>query len=157
MTGFYTVQVGAGVFNNDFGKIWDVWVFTYLPEGVKPRAVRLSLSDSTTFESLEGFPALQKYALLSGEMSESGSPFLSGFRRPRSNSEAVELEEALLRFLHETSDQWWDGYEGIFQDVPTPDYRSIHASALSNGRMVGCECGPREGRIILYVVYSPQD
>lgn len=157
MSGFYTVEVGTGVFNDDFGKIWDVWVFTFLPERVKFRAVRLSLSDSTTFDSLEGFPALQKYALLSGEMSESGSPFVSGFRRPRSNLEGVELQEALLRFLHETSDKWWDGYEDIFQDVPTPHYRSLHASALSDGRVVDCKYGPREGRFILYLVYSPQD
>ena len=157
MSDYYTVEVGAGVFNDDFGKIWEVWVFTFLPERVKFRAVRLSLSDSTTFESLEGFPALQKYALLSGETSESGSPFVSGFRRPRSDSEDVELTEALMQFLHKTSGQWWDGYEDIFQDVPTPDHRSIHASALSDGRVVDCECGPKEGRFILYLVFSPQD
>ena len=157
MTDYYTVEVGSEPFNKEFGKNWYVWVFTYLPEGRKLRTVRLSLSDSTTFGSLEGFPALQKYVMLSGEKSKRGSPFLSGFRRPRSGPEAVELKEALLQFLHKTSGQWWDGYEGIFQDVPTPHYRSLHVSALSDGHIVDCECGPKGDRRLLYVVCSPQD
>ena len=89
--------------------------------------------------------------MLSGETSESGSPFVSGFRMPRSQSEGVELRVSLMRFLHKTSGQWWDGYEGIFQDVPTPHYRSLHVSALSD------EYGPRKSQRLLYVVYSPQD
>jgi len=151
VTGFYTVEVVPKTFLKDFGKIWDVWVSTHHPEEVKSRVVRLSLSDSTTFGSLEGFPALQKYALLSGETSESGSPFVSGFRRPRSNSEAAELGGALLEFLYKTSGQWWDGYEDIFQDVPSPHYRSIDTSALSD------EWGPGKNHCLLYVIYSPQD
>ena len=151
MTGFYTVQVLPEAFPNDFRKIWNVRVFTHHPEEVKTRTVRLSLSDSTTIESLEGFPTLLKYVMLSGETSESGSPFVSGFRMPRSQSEGVELRVSLMRFLHKTSGQWWDGYEGIFQDVPSPHYRSIDTSALSD------EYGPRKSQRLLYVVYSPQD
>lgn len=151
MTGFYTVQVLPEAFPNDFRKIWNVRVFTHHPEEVKTRTVRLSLSDSTTIESLEGFPTLLKYVMLSGETSESGSPFVSGFRMPGSQSEGVELRVSLMRFLHKTSGQWWDGYEGIFQDVPTPHYRSLHVSALSD------EYGPRKSQRLLYVVYSPQD
>lgn len=154
---YYTVEVSTKPIQEKIGRTWELDVCTFLPEGPVEHTARLSLSQATALDSLDGFEVLKKYALLSDEVTEDGHPFVEGFRKPNGRTESLELEDELMRFLHETSGLWWDDDrdidDDIFKNIPAAQWYSV----VTEGITANSELGPKNGRRILCLVLTPDE
>lgn len=144
---YYVVEVSTKPIEEKINRVWEVDVCTFFPEGPVTHTTSLSLAEDTALYDLAFSPALRKYAILSDESTNDGFPYVEGFRKPETQLEALELESALMQFLHETEKRHWDGYHSIFKSIPP------HCSpcVLSSGITPESSHGSASRRRILYL------